>query len=484
VTIIVGDNLVTMRGMADASVDAIVTDPPAGIAFMSKSWDTDKGGRDAWIAWLAEVMAEAFRVAKPGAHAVVWALPRTSGWTHRAIEDAGWTVRDCLTHLFATGFPKSHNLPGGLGTALKPAAEFWYLARKPLIGTVAANVMAHGTGGLNIDGCRIGTDWSTDPTRRGWQGGNSKSVGVCGNFGNTGDRVAEPSPAGRWPANVLLSHAPDCVEVGARRVKAHWGQPTRGDKSQTLYRGGFVNGGDGRPVGYADADGMETVTAWECAPGCAVAALDAQSGERGGHSVGSLGKTYERDGKGFGSISESRKPHDYGDTGGASRFFLNVAPIDAEDWDGVRFKYQAKASRAERNAGLDGMPERAAKDDHNLLASTFRTDPRSPNGGYENKPAPPQSNGHPTVKPLSLMAWLVRLVTPPNGLVLDPFTGSGSTGVACVREGFRFVGIEQDADYAAIAEARIAHAEAVRDCSAPVVTATVDDLPMFATAAD
>jgi SAM-dependent methyltransferase len=170
----------------------VVTDPPSGIAFMGKDWDTDKGGRDAWVAWLASVLAECRRVLKPGGHALVWALPRTSGWTHRAIEDAGLDVRDCITHLFGSGFPKSLDVGkaidraadaerevvgidpyraalfaktqhgeyvspngwsagnrsaaitapatedaarwDGWGTALKPSSEMWYLARKPLGG--------------------------------------------------------------------------------------------------------------------------------------------------------------------------------------------------------------------------------------------------------------------------------------------------------------------------------------------------------------
>jgi len=479
----------------------------------------------------------------------------------------------------------------GLGTALKPAHEPICLARKPLIGTVTANVLAHGTGALNIDGCRIGTTkrvpGSVSPHPRGTTHADEWGYAVqdpttCGGH--------NPN-LGRWPANVILSHAPDCVEVGARRVRGSNG--VRGsDSGNTMYGSGrgLSRPATGQEVGYADADGMETVTAGECAPGCAVAALDAQSGERGKSSgvqrmsraTGIYGSNIQR-----GDPKRDGEQIGYGDTGGASRFFLNVAPIDAdgetvqaptgrwpantilshapdcrevgtrrvkgagwrdtdkrttmlrgnvapdaangthyadadgmetvtawecapgcavaeldrqsgesangrrnrvvgsptrqsdityggglgttigptypdaggasryflnapidaEDWDGVRFRYQSKASRVERSAGL-------------------------PDG---------QRSDHPCVKPVALMSWLARLVCPPGGLILDPFAGSGSTGVACVREGFRFVGIEQDESYASIAEARIAHAEAVRDCSAPV---PLPDLPLFARAAD
>ena len=130
VTIYVGDSI--DLDLPANSVDAIVCDPPSGIAFMGKTWDTDKGGRDAWIAWLARTIAPAFAALKPGGHGLFWALPRTSHWAAMALELAGFEIRDRVTHLFGTGFPKSYNLDGGLGTALKPAAEDWWLVRKPL----------------------------------------------------------------------------------------------------------------------------------------------------------------------------------------------------------------------------------------------------------------------------------------------------------------------------------------------------------------
>jgi DNA modification methylase len=105
-----GDCLEILRGLSDNSVDAMVTDPPAGISFMGKEWDKDKGGRDQWIAWMSSVMAECLRVTKPGGHALVWALPRTSHWTATAIEDAGWEIRDVVTHLQGQGFPKGQDV--------------------------------------------------------------------------------------------------------------------------------------------------------------------------------------------------------------------------------------------------------------------------------------------------------------------------------------------------------------------------------------
>ena len=365
-----------MRAMEAESIDAIVTDPPYGIAFMGREWDHGVPGVEFW--------AEALRVAKPGAHLVAFGGTRTYHRLACAIEDAGWEVRDCLSWLYGSGFPKSFNISiaidkaagamshrgvrasfagnrlqggedipnaqsmpaheaitdaarewQGWGTALKPAWEPIILARKPLVGTVAANVLEHGTGAINVDACRIGTDSTRRPTGEhsfgkdsGWNSHNLKSI-------------SGGSDSGRWPANVALDEA-------------------------------------------------------------AASMLDEQTGERGGSGKAS-GPTYAGPSKrgamssGFGGMG-GREPVFYGDSGGASRFF-----------------YTAKASRSERG----------------------------------------EANTHPTVKPVSLMRWLVRLVTPPNGLVLDPFNGSGSTGVAALAEGMRYVGCEREAEYVEIARRRL-----------------------------
>lgn len=348
-----GDCLVVMPTLDAESVDAIVTDPPyhlttgkkggtgpasvnlnspAGRAritagFMGKAWD----GGD--VAFRAETWAAALRVAKPGAHLVAFGGTRTFHRLTCAIEDAGWEIRDCLSWLYGSGFPKSHNGPWG-GTALKPGWEPIVLARKPLTGTVEGNHAKHGTGALNIDGCRIGT-------------GEDKTTGGCAGVsalhgGGIKARAGVDFSVGRWPANVVLD------DVAAEM-------------------------------------------------------LDEQSGERPGMKLAELnrGSTTGK-GLGYGSTSAQQAGMvGYSDGGGASRFF-----------------YTAKASRSERNAGAE--------------------------------------NTHPTVKPLDLMQWLCRLVTPKGGLILDPFTGSGSTGRAAIAEGFSFIGIEMEPEYAAIARARIA----------------------------
>ena len=416
-----GDCLAWLRTLPSESVDSVVTDPPAGIAFMDKDWDHHKGGRAQWVAWLAEVLRECMRVLKPGGHALVWSLPRTSHWTACAVEDAGFEIRDVIYHLTAQGWPKSLDVskaidaaagaerevvgtrglnrwttadqsnvvPSGMraafdraneltapatddakrwqgwGTALKPAAEPWVLARKPIADTVAANVIAHGTGALNVDGCRVACKGGSPSAERrlaALASGAARSNGAGGIVDRTllkrrtEQRAGES--LGRWPANVVLSHAETC--------------------------------GD------------------ECDPACPVAALDAQSGTLKSGDA----RVMNRAGLGYGSSSSgATTPLRGPDEGGASRFFPVFHP----------FGYFAKAKTADQRGGV--------------------------------------SNRHPTVKNLDLMRWLVRLITPRGGVVLDAFAGSGTTGVAALLEGARFLGAEQDADSHATASARLRAAE-------------------------
>jgi hypothetical protein len=339
-----GDCLEQLKTLEENSIDSLVTDPPAGISFMGRDWDDGEN----FIPSMTAAFTECLRVLKPGAHGLVWALPRTSHWTATALEYAGFEIRDVVTHLFGSGFPKSLDISkaidkaagverkvigkyqspegtsgeskgalfngGGLvditspatdeakqwqgwGTALKPASEHWILVRKPLSEkTVAKNVLKHGTGGINIDASRISVA-KDDPNHRVPSQGNAGANSIFGVGGHDGNL----KPQGRFPANLVLD------EVAAEM-------------------------------------------------------LDEQS------------------------------------LGGASRFF-----------------YVAKASKKDR--GTD--------------------------------------NNHPTVKSTKLMEYLIKLVTPPNGVVLDPFMGSGSTGKAAVGLGFKFIGIEKNEEYFEIAKRRI-----------------------------
>lgn len=478
------DCLDALSGLPDNSVDSIVTDPPAGIAFMGKEWDKNKGGREQWIGWMEKVASECLRVLKPGGHALVWGLPRTGHWTCYAWESAGFEVRDCIAHIQGQGFPKSANISkmidkqagaerkvvgntiyadgngrapsaiyyseekpkfqsgadrvitapatseaekwDGWGTALKPSVEYWYLFRKPISeDTIADNVLRWGTGAINIDGCRIGGKPPSVPQPI-FNSPTGRTYGMKTGEGRNGEgRNGEMSQAqGRFPANLVLVHNEDCRLIGYRD-----------DEGYTINR--FVDGA--KPFGNGAGHGYETekinsgqVEVWECSENCPVRILNEQSGDKRG-AAAPVKSGY--DGKSRGIYGDYEQRGDdgqtfYGDIGGAARFF-----------------YCPKSSSAERNAGLEGMEKVACgmMEDDNYPIKT----------GSGKLRDTKRENHHATVKPINLMRYLCKLITPPGGTVLDPFTGSGTTGCACALEGFFFVGIELDPEYVEIAEKRI-----------------------------
>ena len=415
-----GDCREVMPTLHAESVDSIVCDPPYGLSFMGKGWDHGVPGVEFW--------AEALRVAKPGAHLLAFGGTRTYHRLACAIEDAGWEIRDCVMWVYGSGFPKSLDVskaidkaagaerevvgfkensfgrkPGGgdgwgeaieggkasdhvfditapatdaarqwsgWGTALKPAWEPIIVARKPLCGTVAENVLTHGTGGINVDGCRVGID-SGDLDQMQGRSGKRTAPHLLKGMPATS---WEPTASGRWPANVIHDGSDEVV--------------------------GLFPNADARNGGNTGTDS-------------------------GGVYSGTWGTT---------------ETTQYRDSGSAARFF-----------------YCAKASKADRDEGCDGLPQ-------TIKQSVAHGDKRHGTLPYTNEPREmkprPRGNHHPTVKPTALMRYLCRLVTPPGGVVLDPFTGSGSTGKAAILEGFRFIGIEREAEYVEIAKARIGAAEA------------------------
>lgn len=325
------------------------------------------------------------------------------------------------------------------------------------------------------------------------------------------DFAATPGPrggdvCGRWPANLVLTHSVDCVRAGTRRVA---GSHSVGEapKAYTHDRVVPVTSGARRPHDFVGLDGLEAVEAWTCAPDCPVAELDRQSGERqGGGALAGTEPSRTGDLGIYGAYGARSPRPAMADTGGASRFFPQFAwdESDAEaNW--FPFRYVAKAPRRERERGLAeaGIAPRLAPDvtDREPDSAGNRT-PRagagrgagaerakcsacgvnlgggravtpcaaSEDGGHSPvavSRGPGIRNHHPTVKPVALMRWLVRLVTPPRtpsgdrGIVLDPFLGSGTTGVAATLEGFDFVGIEREPEYHAIAKARAEHHGAI-----------------------
>lgn len=492
--IVLGDCRKVLAAMESSSVDSLVTDPPAGISFMGKKWDSYEGV-SGFHDFLFGVMGQCLRVMKPGAYGLVWSLPRTSHHTGMALERAGFEIRDCVYHLFGTGFPKSLDVSKaidkqagaerpitetyvargfsqdsptqdgrnmwnagevvdkqahrtspatdaarqweGYGTALKPAAECWWLVRKPLEKkTVAEQVLATGTGALNIDASRVkpsgerlgggGEKRQTFEKKEGWSRPWMSDLSRAKQHAEkVTANVERASKLGRWPANVVLSHAKGCISRGTKKVKAITGTLSGSWRRGGQYGGGYAGAAEGElgePVGYGDEDGTETVEDYDCAESCPVAALDLQSGKRSaGHYPSKRGKGGVSTAGHAGQDSLKEKMLL---AGGASRFFSNFEP----DSDAQPFIYATKASAADRMTGLESG-----------------------------------ENTHPTVKGQGLMQYLVRLVTPAGGLVLDPFAGSGSTLVAAIAQGFSCVGIEKEAEYGEIAKARMACAIAERD---------------------
>lgn len=468
---------------------------------MGKKWDSDKGGRDKWIAWLTEGMKECLRVLKPGGMALVWCIPRTAHWTATAIEDAGFEIREKFYHIFGSGFPKSLDISAaidrkigkerevigkseyagrasdkgqqykgwtredkrdvtipatpeaqrfsGYGTGLKPSVEEWVLAMKPLDGTFAENAIRHNLAGLNINGSRIGQggQWKWDkPRGHGWDGYEDAGEGT----------EYEGNSKGRWPSNLLLSHSPECREIGVKKVK---GEKIGHRGKNAIFKS---TNKSSKGFDYTDSNGTETVPAYECAAGCPcghvwateeltecpecgcrkcewvcpVKILDLQagplkSGDLTGQPRGENTNVYGKAGSTIGN------PRYYkGDSGNASRFFKTFSPE-------ARFKYAGKASRTERELGLK----------HHIpcvKCNGLDTDWHLDEKGQRVKCV---RNDHNTVKPLAIMEYLCNLTKcPDGGVVLDPFLGSGTTAIACVKTGRKFIGIDNDSHFIEISK--------------------------------
>lgn len=479
--------------LPDCSLDSFVTDPPSGISFMGRDWDRDKGGRDQWIAWLSRIMVEMLRVLKPGGHGLVWSLPRTSHWTAMALDDAGLEIRDSILHVFGSGFPKSVNLGEGRGTALKPAVEIWWLVRKPLDGTLAQNIERWGTGGLRIDDSRVAHASATDRAEHEAQVAAIKARGgsMDNSWKNSSDLAGanEVNDAGRWPANIVFSHHPDCVCLGKRAVPANptWDTPNRNTQPST-FTGDKVSKVRHARAGEPSAerrytergatnfaalpgerrDDVEEVEHWQCVDGCPVKALGEQSGEltSGFMAAGTLRAT--RTGY-SGHLPHLTKQDTIADSGTAARYFQQFQPDDEDFAHLLPFMYQAKPSSSERDDGLAHLE---------TLSGGKATRRKDGTAGVNNPRAGAgrtggRRNAHPTVKSKELMRYFVRLVTPKGGRCGDPFTGSGTTGVACIEEGLYFIGSElmntEDEPFVNIARARIANALGFDEHASPIL---------------
>lgn len=425
VALYLGDCVDVMRTLDDETVDAVVTDPPYNLSFMGRAWD-QKGGPEEFERWCELWGREALRVLKPGGHLVAFGGTRTYHRLASGIEDAGFELRDGLAWLYGQGYPKSLDVSKAIDKHLgaERPRDVVPAARSDLHGTrpwmadpdhrfesaepvtpEAAEWKGYGTalkpawepavvGRKRLTGSvaenvlqhRVG-GLNIDAGRIAGAvgGGGNGKANHGGQFGGAGEyrgeRPLSQPHEGRWPPNVMLSHLAECVEVGERKIKSSKARVPSGSRER---QSGFgMTDGQG---GYGDDEGRETVPDWRCAPGCPVLEVDAQSGvsrSGSGPIFRQADKFRTAYGEFKGGPAEGRL---YGDEGGASRFF-----------------YVAKADQAER-----------------------------------------RGSRHPTVKPLDLMRQIVRLVSPPGGLVLDPFAGSCSTLEAAYLEGMRCGGIDRD----------------------------------------
>jgi DNA modification methylase len=325
-----------------------------------------------------------------------------------------------------------------------PNSEQIVLARKPLEKglSIAENILKWGVGGINIDATRISTENKKEYEN------NCNRTNVKSHWGNSNfGSIVKANNQGRFPANIILQHHPECECKGTKKIKPSNGSGKASEKGGGFSKGMFGDGtSDNIGGGFTDAEGKEEVENWDCHEDCPIRILDEQSGVTKSPSEtkkknSANGETKNCYGK---YSSENRIINGHADSGGASRFFKHC---NYSEQDFVRFQYQAKASKSERNKGLEG----------------FDTKQTTGGGGTYNEEAGAKygsikaegKNFHPTVKPIKLMQYLVKMITPPNGIVLDPFCGSGTTGIACKLEGFQFVGMEQDPEYFKIAEGRI-----------------------------
>lgn len=497
--VVSGNNLDTLKNYPDNYFDSVVTDPPYGLGKepnthdMLKSWiETGylevKGsgfmGKE-WDAFVPQPLfwKEIFRVLKHGGHIVAFFGTRTYDWGCMAIRLAGFEIRDCIQWVYGSGFPKSHNISKainkmygvefdeipasgvgfmkpdsedwnvcknqliqkgksreeakqweGWGSALKPANEPIVLARKPLEKglSIAENVLKWGTGAINIDASRVGSEKRTMPIFS----EDKKNDETTFNLNSNIQHHREETTQGRFPANFIMTHHPDCECIGIKKVGS-------GKQGGYNYKGNVYDVDGFVPNNSPEANsnyGEEIIEDWKCHEDCPIKILDEQSGERKSNGL------YKKDGdwenKGDGKIRTWDIGYDKlnkyaGEIGGASRFF-----------------YIAKASKWERNFGLDEFDNkppmyeshRANYENTKGIETPFAGAGRT---GNENR------NNHPTVKPIKLMQYLVRMITPPNGIVLDPFAGSGTTGIACKIDDFQFVGLELSVEYTEIANARI-----------------------------
>jgi DNA modification methylase len=590
-TLYLGDCLDVLKTLPTNSVDSVVCDPPYGLSFMGKKWDYDVPSVEIW--------AECLRVLKPGGHLLAFAGTRTQHRMAVRIEDAGFEIRDMIAWVYGSGFPKSHNVGksidreagaqrevvgkaaagsaplkrghvntsgGGLsvgterspeyditapateaarqwqgwGTALKPALEPITMARKPFASTVAANVLAHGTGALNIDGCRVWTDDGANRARP-----PRTANAILGGGRGTNLTASEHNDAGRWPANLIHDGSEEVVAgfpvtksgalTAAQQVKGGfagtvnaYGTAATGGTNEYMAsegsaarffmqcKGDYNDAWQDLNLPQENANTAEQSSSQQRQAAVSALVLAVSSAlpegllcsglsmapftsatanelrliaETATQTIQTIGSKFWRESKparlslslNHASDAEIQRLTDtttitvsrWKSDGSAEPVTFSITPMSLEvggkacapSMDGKRFIYCAKASKADRDEGLDGMPVQAR---HTMSGGECIAEGRTAAKGKASA-----RNHHPTVKPTDLMAYLCRLVTPPGGVVLDPFMGSGSTGKAAIPEGFHFIGVECEPAYFDIACRRIEQAHAQGQLFEPTQAAPV-----------
>jgi len=420
-----------MKKIPDNYISSMITDPPYGLGkepnvlemlrcwseekeykqggsgFMGKKWDSFVPGPVYW--------KECYRVLKPGAHALVFGGTRTQDLVTLALRLAGFEIRDVIMYLFGSGMPKCQvwdekkaaknddikrlvekDFKGWGNGGIKPAYEPIILVRKRVSEkTVIKNMLKHGTGALNIDVSRVKCHDSQ--LKEKYNSVKNNDSPRPNNVYGKGNRRQnqEPHTQGRFPTNIILSHHPECIQIGIKTVKGSGQSKTFHNAYDGESNTKFIRGVSHPGNQHGNGDGTETVEDWECHEDCPIRILDEQSGKTRSGKSGSFQRVLSSKGYKGGAIGQRKSDNTdkvaitkpgHGDSGGASRFF-----------------YCAKASKKER-----------------------------------------EGSKHPTIKPLKLIEYLVRMITPRGGTVIDPFMGSGTTGAVCVNLGVGFIGIEKE----------------------------------------
>jgi DNA modification methylase len=498
-----GDNIESLKKLPENSIDSIVTDPPYGLSFMGKKWDYDVPSVEFW--------KEAYRVLKPGGHILSFGGTRTYHRMVVNIEDAGFEIRDQIMWLYGSGFPKSHNIgksvdkirgnkrevvgnnPNhrttagllelgfqdgkesssitkgtseweGWGTALKPANEPICVARKPISEkTIVANVLKWGTGGINIDGCRIGSEVITTPV-----GSNdSRDDETLFKLNSTIHHKREETTEGRFPANIILDEEVGKV-LGEPSKFFYCPKVNKKERNAGCEEKIIINIGTVKLLIYKEKENI----LWE------------KQDQKVKHQV-DMEPSIQKDIEEYGPLMKMVKEERQWNTELFGKVFMDLFKKDFKSiiktetnlimiyqilnsWMHCTIKENIAMLLKEQMVGINFV-ENVEQKSTKMTITNQKKDGSNQNVSnalliepVEIRLEEKTNSSHPTVKPIELMAYLCRLVTPFNGIVLDPFMGSGSTGCAAIKEGFRFCGMEMDADYFKISESRIENFEKYR----------------------